>query len=398
MIRELFRKLEGDRVIWMVTILLAVLSLLAVYSSISTLAYKDGNSFKYLFKHGVMLLMGMMVIYGVHLLKVRYFYRLSTILVWVAGILLLLTLAFGSNINDASRWLRIPGLGISFQTSDFAKIALVIFVARLLAQKRRYLHDFKSGVLPILTPIAIICGLILPANFSTAAMLFLVCLLLMFVGGVPFRHLAKIIGAGIAAIGLVYLIGKAQPDLVPRLDTWESRIKNFNDPESQGNYQVQLSQMAIYNGGLLPKGPGSGSSRNYLPHPYSDMIYAFIIEEYGSIIGGMGLLLLYLILLFRTIRFSLKTPKHFGGLLALGLSFMLVIQAMVNMAVAVNLFPTTGQTLPLVSLGGTSTILTCLAIGLILMVSRTVYNPEKVLKGEGNRVKSSKTSGQYAGA
>lgn len=204
------------------------------------------------------------------------------------------------------------------------------------------------------------------------------------------RHMLKIFGAAVAAIGLIYLIGKAAPDVFPRFDTWVGRIESFLNPSDAGNYQVKLSQIAIYEGGLFPSGPGSGASRNYLPSPFTDMIYAVIIEEYGAILGGIGLLLLYLIFLFRSIRMSLKSPRHFGGLMAMGLSFMIVVQALMNMAVAVNIFPTTGQPMPLVSFGGTSTILTCLSIGLILAVSRTVYNPDEVLRGEGNRIVNKK--------
>ncbi len=398
-LNEVIKKLEGDRVIWMVTILLSILSLLAVYSSISTLAYKaNGDSFKFLFKHGVMLVLGILVVYAVHLAKLKYIFKLSTAMLYAAGGLLFLTLLIGSNINDASRWLKIPFFNLTFQTSEFAKIALVVYVAKALTVRRTLLHDFTQGIVPILIPIAIICGLILPEDFSTAALLFLVCLLILFIGGVPIRHLLKIIGAGVACLVFIYLIGKAAPGTIGRFDTWVNRIESFANPNDKGNYQIQLSQIAIYNGGVLPHGPGTGTSRNYLPHPYSDMIYAFIIEEYGAILGGFGLLLLYLILLFRTIRMSLKSPKHFGGLMALGLAFMLVIQALVNMGVAVNLFPTTGQPLPLVSMGGTSTIFTLLIIGLILAVSRTVYNPEELQKGESNRVKKTAKGGEYVAA
>jgi cell division protein FtsW len=230
-----------------------------------------------------------------------------------------------------------------------------------------------------LVPVVVICVLILPANFSTAAMLGMVSFLLMYIGGVPLKHLAKIVLLGIAGIVLIFFLGKASPDIFPRFGTWVSRIENFSNPDSDGNYQIQYAQMAIYNGGIFPHGPGTGSSRNYLPHPYSDMIYAFIIEEYGSILGGCGVVLLFMILLFRSMRASLRCPRYFGGLMGLGLAFLLSIQAIINMAVSVNLFPTTGQALPLVSMGGTSTIFTCISIGLILAVSRTVFNPEEAL-------------------
>lgn len=327
----------------------------------------------------MMIGIGLVAAYFVHKIKIKYINRVSVILVWVAAGLLLLTLLFGVNINDASRWLKIPGINLTFQTSDFAKIALIIYVARTLNAKRNVLHDFMQGVVPILIPVIGICALILPANFSTAAMLGMVCFLLMYIGGVPLKHLGKIVLIGITGLVVIFFLGKSSPNIFPRFGTWVGRIENFSNPSSDGNYQVQYAQMAIYNGGILPHGPGTGSSRNYLPHPYSDMIYAFIIEEYGSIVGGFGVLILFMILLFRSMRASLRCPRHFGGLMGLGLAFLLSIQAIINMAVSVNLFPTTGQALPLVSMGGTSTIFTCITIGLILAVTRTVFNPEEAL-------------------
>lgn len=377
--QQIFKKIQGDKVIWMVTFLLSILSILAVYSAISTLAYKaEGNSLRFLFKHMLMIAVGLGVMFFIHKVRFKYFSRLAPFLLIVAAAVLLLTLVFGPDINQAKRWLRIPGLGLTVQTSDFAKIVLVTYVARQLNQNRTKLHDFWNGVMPILYPVFAICGLILIADFSTAALLFAVCFLMFYLGGVPVKHLLKITGVGIAGLAIVFMIGKTAPDLIPRLDTWISRIESFTQPDNDsGNYQTNFAQVAIYKGGFIPSGPGSSTARNYLPHPYSDMIYAFVIEEYGSIFGGLGLLLLYLILLYRSIRIALKSPKHFGGLLTLGLSFMLVTQAIINMAVAVRLFPTTGQPLPLVSMGGTSMVFTCLAIGMILSVSRSVFNTEE---------------------
>lgn len=375
--KELFKRAQGDKVIWMVTFLLSVLSVLAVYSAISTLAYKaEGNSLKFLLKHAIMLGVGFAVIFVVHKVRFKYFSKASAILFWVAAALLVLTLVMGPDINQARRWLRIPFIGLTFQSSDLAKIVLMVFLARQLNQYRTQLHDFKAGVWPVLWPVLLICGLIFPADFSTAAMLFGVAFLVMFIGGVPVRHLLKIAGAGVVVILMIFMLGKAAPNVFPRLDTWTTRLTSFTSTSGEGEYQTNYAQVAIYNGGLLPSGPGTGVSRNYLPHPYSDMIYAFIIEEYGALLGGLGVLLLYLILLYRGIRISLRCPKHFGGLLALGLSFLLAGQAFINMAVAVRLFPTTGQPLPLLSMGGTSVIFTCLAIAMILSVSRSVFNPE----------------------
>ena len=395
--------LEGDKVIWMVTLILSLCSLLAVYSAISSLAYKsDGGSLRFLFKQATMLSIGWGVMLLIHKVNFRYFSRISQVLIWVAGILLILTLMFGADINEAKRWLRIPFVGLTLQTSDFAKVVLVTYVARELNLRRLRLHDFRAGVVPILIPIATICFLILPADFSTAALLGTVCVGMLFVGGVPWRHLFKIGGLGIVAFFGLYCLGKTAPEILPRFGTWANRIERFAgvDEAAQGDvldYQIELAQVAINRGGLLPHGPGTGTSRNFLPHPYSDMIYAFIIEEWGANFGGLGLILLYLILLFRTMQTATRCPRHFGGLLAMGLGFMLVFQAMINMAVAVRLFPTTGQPLPLVSYGGTSIVFTCLAIGMIIAVSRSVTHPDQwektskavdardLARGTGNR-------------
>ena len=243
---------------------------------------------------------------------------------------------------------------------------------------RERLDDFKEGVMPVLWPIGLICGLILPANFSTAAMLAGICFLMMFMAGVPFRHMSKLFAAGVGMILFIIVIGETT-GFPKRYATWKNRIVNSMDENSEGNYQIDLAKYAIHEGGVIPKGPGSGSSRNFLPHPYSDMIYPFIIEEYGSIFGGISLVLLYLILLYRTIKLSINNPKLGAQLTALGLAFLLVIQAFINMAVAVSLFPTTGQPLPLVSMGGTSTLFTCLALGIILSICRSKDEQEEDL-------------------
>lgn len=405
--KAVLRNVAGDKVIWMVAILLSLVSIVAVYSSIGALAMKSGgNAFKFLFKHTLMIGLGFGVMWFVHRIHYRYFAKISVVLIYVAGAMLLFTLLAGAEVNDARRWIRVPFIGLTFQTSDFAKIVLIVYVARLLNLKRMQLHDFRNGIWPILRPILIICALILPADFSTAAMLGLICYFLMFLGGVPVRQLLVVAGMAIGLLVLVFTFGKAFPGVLPRIDTWTQRIENFTNPEEAGNFQVQVAQVAIYDGGLFPQGPGSGDSRNYLPHPYSDMIYAFIIQEYGSLIGGMGLLLLYLIFFFRSVQVALKCPRHFGALVALGLSLMLFIQALINMAVAVNLFPTTGQPLPLISMGGTSTLFTCLSIGMILSVSRSVFNPETesegdnrvahVQPGSGNTVRENETDYEVA--
>jgi len=378
--QQLLKKLQGDRVIWMVVIFLSLISLLSVYSSVSTAAYRDGsNSFAFMLKHLALLGMGMGVIFVVHKTQFKYFGPLSQIMFWLAVGMLIFTLLFGVELNGARRWLRIPFINMTFQTSDFAKVVLIVYTARMLNAKRTILHDFREGVLPVLWPIGLICGLILPADFSTAMMLGGVCVLMIFIGGVPLKHMAKIIAIAIGAIVVVYILGTAFPDGLRRMATWKNRINEFVGvtDSAEASFQSDLAQYAIYDGGFIPHGPGSGTSRNFLPHPYSDMIYAFIIQEYGSIIGGIGLILLYLIFMFRTIKTSLKCPKHFGGIMAMGLGFLLTIQALFNMAVSVHLMPVTGQPLPLVSMGGTSILFTCMAIGIILSVSRSVYQSEE---------------------
>ena len=379
--QQLLKKLQGDRVIWMVVIFLSLISLLSVYSSVSTAAYRDGsNSFAFMLKHLAILVVGMGVIFIVHKTKFKYFGPLSQVMFWLAVGMLVFTFLFGVEINGAKRWLRIPFTNMTFQTSDFAKIILIVYTARMLNLKRTMLHDFREGVWPVLWPIVLVCALILPDDLSTAVMLGGVCLIMLFIGGVPLRHMAKIIGIALAGVALIYLLGKSAPDLLGRFNTWALRIENFFDPgtTADGNFQSDLGQFSIYKGGFIPQGPFSGSSgRNFLPHPYSDMIYAFIIQEYGSILGGLGLILLYLIFMYRTIKTSLKCPKHFGGIMAMGLGFLITIQALFNMAVSVHLIPVTGQPLPLVSMGGTSILFTCIAIGVILSVSRSVYQPDE---------------------
>lgn len=363
--------LKGDRAIWMITLLLGVASLLLVYSSIVTLAYKhnDGNTLKYLVRHGFFLLTGFGIMYITHNIKYTYFSRISQVLLFASIPLLALTLIVGTNINDASRWLTIPVINQSFQTSDFAKIALVMYVARMLSIKQEEIKDFKKAFLPIIIPVVLVCGLIFPANFSTSAVLFAACLVLMFIGRIPVHQLISLGSIGIVFIVLAIGIAKFAPAIFPRAETWVNRIENFTNADNEANYQVEQAKIAIATGGFQGKGPGNSTQRNFLPHPYSDFIYAIVIEEYG-LIGGFVVLFLYLMLFFRAIRIVLKTPKTFGAFLVIGISFILVFQALINMAVAVNLLPVTGQPLPFMSMGGTSIWFTSVAIGVILSVSR----------------------------
>jgi len=374
----LLHRLKGDRVIWMTVLFLGLISLLAVYSSISSLAFKreGGGTLHFLMKHGLMLVTGGIIMIYAARQQYTIYSRFAQLLIGVMAVLLLLTLLLGSNINDASRWITVPIINQSFQTSDPAKVVLIVYLARVLGKHHGEEWTFRDVLLKLMVPVGVICGLILPANFSTAAVLFTVCLIIMFIGEVPVKHMAMIVGIAVGAFILLMVLAKTTPGLLPRADTWVSRIESFGVEDHDANYQVEHAKIAIASGGFLPNGPGSGTSRNYLPHPYSDMIYAFIIEEYGSIIGGLGLLLLYLILMFRAVRIAGRCEKQFGSLVAVGLSLMLVLQAMINMAVAVNLVPVTGQPLPLVSMGGTSVWFTCLAIGIVLSVSRSLEDQQ----------------------
>jgi len=378
--KNFLKKIHGDKTIWAVVVFLSILSILAVYSSIVTLAYKykAGNTEFFLLKHTTIILFGLALMYFTHKIRSGYYSRFAIIAMIAAVPLLLLTLLSGYSINEASRWLKIPVIDITFQTSDFAKIALIMYVARTLAIKQNEIKDFKSAFLPIIVPVVVVCVLIMPANFSTAAMLFTTCLVLMFIGRINFKYILSVIGIGIVAVALLGVLIWNFPDAINRGPTWKARIENFKDGKSEVNYQVEQSKIAIAEGGILGKGPGKSTQRNFLPHPYSDFIFAIIIEEYGL---GMAVfvIFLYLVLLHRAVRIATKCQKIFPSLLAIGCSFILVFQAMLNMAVAVNLVPVTGQPLPLVSMGGTSIWFSSIAIGMILSASRELEK-EKVLK------------------
>lgn len=383
---KLTNYIKGDRVIWMVVLLLTLVSILVVYSSSNALAQKkDGNTEYFLIKHGLICLMGFVIMYMIHKVNYKNFSRISQIGLWISIPLLLFTLLKGVSAGEANRWLPIPGIGLTFQTSDFAKLALIVYVARALTIKQDELKDFRVILKHILLPVCIICVLILPANFSTAALIFVTCLLIMFVGRVPMKFIVAIVGACmlLAVIGVSAIWVK--PDIIKRGPTWKARIENFIDGDSQSNYQSEQAKIAVARGFPIGVGPGNSTQRNFLPQAASDFIFAIIIEEYGSLMGLL-LLFLYLILFFRAIRILRKAEKTFGGLLAVGLSFSLVFQAMINMAVAVNLFPVTGQPLPLVSMGGTSIWFTSIAIGIILSVSRQVYDKEEPLEEEGGEL------------
>ena len=378
--KDFLKKINGDKTIWAVVVLLSILSLLSVYSSIVTLAYKykAGDTEYYLMKHTGIILFGLFLMFIMHKVRSGYYSRFAVIAVFAAVPLLLLTLLTGSSINHANRWLEIPVVNLTFQTSDFAKIALIMYVARTLAAKQDVIKDFRSAFVPIVVPVLIVCGLILPANFSTAAILFLTCMILMFIGRIKLKYIFALMGAGMVCFGLFILFIFLFPNTNNRVATWKARIENFSAGKSEGNYQVEQSKIAIATGGTFGKGPGKSTQRNFLPHPYSDFIYAIIIEEYGMAVSII-VIFLYLILLYRAVRIATKCQKIFPSLLAIGCSFSLVFQAMINMMVAVNLVPVTGQPLPLVSMGGTSIWFTSIAIGMVLSASRELEK-EKIEK------------------
>jgi cell division protein FtsW len=384
----IFKYLKGDKVLWMAFLLLCCISMIAVYSSIPTLANKrGGNTMFFLIRHATLVGLGALAAFVVHKIKFKYFSKLSVILLWVSIALLGLTLVFGVNINNASRWIMIPIINQGFQPSDLAKIVLIVWVARTIHLKKKegVLDNFYLSTLQILFPVFIVFGLILPANFSTAVMIFITVLVIMFVGKVPIKHLSGIVIGGLLLVFSVLAIGSKFPEVFPRATTWAARIQNFESGDSKANFQVEQAKIAIASGGIIPKGPGKGNSRNFMPHPYSDMIYAFLIEEYGVILGGFGVLLLYLIIFFRTLKIAWTNENEFALLTAFGLGFGLIFQALINMAVSVNLIPVTGQPLPMISMGGTSSLFTGIAFGIILSISRTSEQEENIVE-PANRV------------
>ena len=363
------RYIKGDRIIWIVVLILLVISLLSVYSSTGSLAYQHraGNTFFYLFRQLKFILLGVLIIFFVHLIPYRVFSRVSIFSLYLAIPMLILTLIVGTNINEATRWLQIPGIGLTIQPSDFAKIALVMFLAKVLSVNQNNIKDFKPVFGRISLAVIGTCALILPSNFSTAAIVFVTAFSLMFVGRIPLKYLSLMIFTGIFAL-FIFVGGALLINKEGRIATWKHRIENYVDGEGD-NYQADQAKVAIVQGGLFGKGPGNSTQRNLLPHPYSDFIYAIIIEEYGSLLGGVFVLALYLWLFFRAGLIIRRSRSTYGAFLAFGLSMGLVLQAFVNMAVAVGLVPVTGQTLPLVSMGGSSIFFTSMATGMILSVS-----------------------------
>jgi len=387
---NILNRTKGDKVIWAIVVMLTMVSILVVYSSIGSLAYKMNKSTEsYLFRQIGYIALGVVVIYFAHRVNYTIYSRLSSILFLISIPLLFYTLKYGSSINEANRWIKLPVINLTFQTSDLAKLALFMYMSRMLSKRQNVIKDFKKGFLPLIIPVGIICLLIAPANLSTALLIGGIALMLMFIGRVSIMHILLVVGA--ALIPLIFLVSVAShyydkeeqvskdlPSVLTfgRMPTWVKRVQNFMYADKEdASYQIQQAKIAIATGGFLGKGPGKSEQRNFLPHPYSDFIYAIIIEEYG-LVGGTVILLIYLLFLFRSIRLFRRCPYAFGAFLAVALSFTLVIQAMVNMAVTVNIFPTTGVTLPLISMGGSSLLFTCFSIGIILSVARNVEQAE----------------------
>jgi cell division protein FtsW len=372
--KNVFSYLKGDKVIWAVTALLAVFSFMPVYSASSNLAYLygDGDTFRYLITHFVHLFLGFVIIYAIHRIPYHYFKGLSILLMPVVLVLLVYTLAQGTTIGgaNASRWITIPIINKTFQTSTLASVVLMIYVARYLSKIHDKKVTFKETILPLWLPVAVILMLILPANFSTTAIIFLMVMALVYLGGYPLKYIGIIVGTGFVFLTLFGLSAKAFPGVFPnRVDTWISRVENFaNDEDTEADYQIERAKIAIARGGITGEGIGKSIQRNFLPQSSSDFIYAIIVEEMG-LIGAFGVMLAYLFILFRLVIISTKAPTIFGKLLVVAVGLPIIFQALINMAVAVELFPVTGQTLPLISSGGSSIWMTCLALGIVQSVA-----------------------------
>ena len=371
--KEILKNIEGDRAIWAIVTIMAILSFMPVYSASTNLVYvvNSGTPIYYLFKHFILLFLGFLIIYGVHKIPYKYFSGGSILMLPLVFVLLIFTLAQGTQIGgtNASRWIQIPFIGVGFQTSTLAALVLMVYVSRYLAKNKNIEITFKDSIWQLWLPVAIILALILPANFSTTAIVFSMILMLTFIGGYPIKYIVFIVGIGSLALTLFVLTSKAFPDVMPnRVDTWISRVENFWDNKAEEGYQVEKAKIAIASGGLHGRGPGKSIQKNFLPQSSSDFIFAIIVEEYG-LVGAVGVILMYFLLMFRILIAAKKATSVFATLLIIGVGLPIIFQAIINMAVAVDLFPVTGQTLPLISSGGTSIWMTCFAIGIILSVT-----------------------------
>ena len=371
MINRVTAELRGDRVIWAIVAVLSMVSILTIYSASSSLAFQKngGNTEYYLIKQILILVFGLAIIYVFHIIHYKRFNLWAPYMLAITVPLLALTLAVGTEYNDAQRWLEVPGLGLTFQTSDLAKISLITYIARSITAKQDYISDFQSAFLPIIMPVIIVCLLIAPSNLSTAAVIFATCIVMMFVGRVAPKYIFLMMFCGLVAFSGLIVIGQAFPDKV-RVNTWTSRLRNFVTDTEEAD-QTKIAKMAIANGGMLGTGPGNSVQKNFLPNAFSDYLYAVIIEEYG-LFGGFLILGLYILLFLRVVRLVTKSPKTFPAMLVMGLTLMLVVQALANMAVSVHLVPVTGLPLPMLSMGGTSLLFSCVSLGMILSVSKFI--------------------------
>ena len=380
--KGIFKHIKGDRTIWALVAILALFSFMPVYSASANLvSIVGGSTLGYLVKHVVLLIMGFAIIYAVHKIPYRYFSGGSVLLLPIVFFLLIYTLAQGTTIGgaNASRWIRIPFIGVGFQTSTLAGLVLMVYTARYLAKNKDLKIIFKESLVQLWVPVALILMLILPANFSTTAIIFSMILIVAFIGGYPLKYIGYILAAGFLVLALFILIAKAFPDAMPnRVNTWGNRIENFSNSDGQEAYQVEKAKIAIATGGILGKGPGKSIQKNFLPQSSSDFIYAIIVEEYG-LVGAALIVFVYFLLLFRIFIIVKKATTIFGTLLVVGVGLPIIFQAGINMAVATNLFPVTGQTLPLISSGGTSIWMTCFALGMILSVSASKTETEETI-------------------
>ncbi len=376
MIQFLRRHFKGDLVIWVITFILLGFSLVSVYSFVPILVKIEGGTpFKYLFKHFIYILLAVLAMYWVHKRDPMYISRMSKLIYYGSIALLIFTLFFGTKVNEAGRWVKIPFVGLTFQSSDFAKLALLIYVSRMLVKKKDEMHDWKKGFLPVLAPIVIICGLIVKDNFSTAAILFMISFTVLFLGRVPFSKLFSVIFSGILLFFMAVGLHKALPELniLPRFDTWMNRIssryENSDDIDQAGNMQAKSSEQAIYLGGFLGQGIGKGKVKEFIPEAYADFFYASFVEEFGSF-SAIILVLFYLILLYRIMRIALRSDQLFETYVCLGIGILLLSQAAVNMMVCTGIFPVTGQNMPFLAMGGSAMIMACVSIGIVQGVAQ----------------------------
>ena len=383
--RAYLKYLKGDPVIWMISILMLSFSLVTVYSFVPILVKIEGGApFYYLFKHLMYVFIGFFSMYVIHRIYSKYVYQISKFAYYLAIGLLIFTMFFGVNVNGADRWIRIPFIGLTFQSSDFAKLALILYLSRLLVKKENKLDNWKEGFWPLLLPIIVICGLIFKDNLSTAVMLFVLSFILLFIGKMPWLKLSSIIAGGLVLVLLAITIHKAFPDLnlLPRYDTWEKRIDRKTTPNQSSiseNAQSNNAELAIFNGSIIGQGVGDGRLKEYLPEAYADFYYASFVEEFGSL-SAFVLIFLYLVLLLRIIKIALKTDSLFESYACLGIGIHLLSQATINMLVCTGFLPVTGQNMPFLAMGGSALIMACISIGIVQSIAHKSMKGSKTGK------------------